>query len=44
VITVPRTYAKEVADLVTELGIKGIWNFTSVKLTVPVMSPSKTSI
>ncbi len=35
VITVPRTYAKEVADLVTELGIKGIWNFTSVKLTVP---------
>jgi redox-sensing transcriptional repressor len=35
VITVPRTYAKEVADLVTGLGIKGIWNFTSVKLTVP---------
>ena len=35
VITVPRTYAKEVADLVTELGIKGIWNFTSVKLAVP---------
>ena len=35
VITVPRTYAKEVADLVTELGIKGIWNFTSVKLMVP---------
>lgn len=35
VITVPRTYAKEVADLVTDLGIKGIWNFTSVKLTVP---------
>jgi len=35
VITVPRTYAKEVADLVISLGIKGIWNFTSVKLTVP---------
>ncbi len=35
VITVPRTYAKEVADLVTHLGIKGIWNFTSVKLVVP---------
>ncbi len=35
VITVPRTYAKEVADLVIELGIKGIWNFTSVKLTAP---------
>lgn len=35
VITVPRTYAKDVADLVTGLGIKGIWNFTSVKLTVP---------
>ncbi len=35
VITVPRTYAKEVADLVTGLGIRGIWNFTSVKLAVP---------
>jgi redox-sensing transcriptional repressor len=35
VITVPRTYAKEVADMVTGLGIKGIWNFTSVKLAVP---------
>lgn len=35
VITVPRTYAKEVADLVTSLGIRGIWNFTSVKLSVP---------
>ena len=35
VITVPRTYAKEVADLVTSLGIRGIWNFTSVKLAVP---------
>ncbi|MEL4105314.1 redox-sensing transcriptional repressor Rex [Oscillospiraceae bacterium WX1] len=35
VITVPLTYAKEVADLVIGLGIKGIWNFTSVKLTVP---------
>ncbi len=35
VITVPRTYAKEVADLVTSLGIKGIWNFTSVKLSLP---------
>lgn len=35
VITVPRTYAKEVADLVIDLGIKGIWNFTSVKLSAP---------
>jgi redox-sensing transcriptional repressor len=35
VVTVPRTYAKDVADLVTGLGIKGIWNFTSVKLAVP---------
>ncbi|NLM84608.1 MAG: redox-sensing transcriptional repressor Rex [Clostridiales bacterium] len=35
VITVPRTYAKDVADLVISLGIKGIWNFTSVKLSVP---------
>jgi redox-sensing transcriptional repressor len=35
VVTVPRTYAKDVADLVTGLGIKGIWNFISVKLAVP---------
>lgn len=35
VITVPRSYAKETADLVTRLKIKGIWNFTSVMLTVP---------
>lgn len=35
VITVPRLYAKETADLVTRLNIKGIWNFTSVMLTVP---------
>lgn len=35
VIAVPRTYAKEVADIVTGLGIRGIWNFTSVKLAVP---------
>ncbi|NMA25109.1 MAG: redox-sensing transcriptional repressor Rex [Clostridiales bacterium] len=35
VITVPRTYAKEVADMVIGLGIRGIWNFTSVKLTLP---------
>lgn len=35
VITVPRTYAKEVADMVTGLGIRGIWNFTSVKLALP---------
>lgn len=35
VVTVPRTYAKDVADLVTGLGIRGIWNFTSVKLAVP---------
>lgn len=35
VITVPRTYANEVATLVTELGIRGLWNFTSVRLTVP---------
>lgn len=35
IITVPRTYAKEVADMVTGFGIMGIWNFTSVKLTLP---------
>ena len=35
VITVPSNIAREVADEVIELGIKGIWNFASVKLTVP---------
>ena len=35
VITVPHVYARETADLVIELGIRGIWNFTSVKLDVP---------
>lgn len=35
IITVPYVYARETADLVTELGIRGIWNFTSVKLDAP---------
>ena len=32
VITVPRAYARETVDVVADLGIRGIWNFTSVKL------------
>lgn len=35
IVTVPRIYASEVVNLVTGLGIRGIWNFTSVKLNVP---------
>ena len=35
VITVPRVYANEISTFITDLGIKGIWNFTSVRLTVP---------
>lgn len=35
VITVPSNIAREVAERVIEIGIKGIWNFASVKLAVP---------
>lgn len=35
VITVPRTYAREVAEKVISLGIKGIWNFAPVELEFP---------
>ncbi len=35
VITVPNVYAREVADKVIGLGIKGIWNFAPVELEVP---------
>jgi redox-sensing transcriptional repressor len=34
-ITVPEAYAYEVASLVIDLGIKGIWNFAPVELKVP---------
>ena len=32
IITVPRAYAREIVDQVVQLGIRGVWNFTSVKL------------
>ena len=35
VLTVPATVAQEVADLMVNAGIIGIWNFTPVKLKVP---------
>ncbi|NLL38229.1 MAG: redox-sensing transcriptional repressor Rex [Clostridiales bacterium] len=34
-ITVPRTYAREVAEKVISLGIRGIWNFAPVELEFP---------
>jgi redox-sensing transcriptional repressor len=35
VITVPATQAQQVADILVEEGIKGIWNFAPLKLEVP---------
>lgn len=35
IITTPAEYAQEVADLMVEAGIKGIWNFTYTQLQVP---------
>ena len=35
VITVPEDSAQIVADSLIQAGIKGIWNFTAAKLTVP---------
>jgi len=35
ILTVPRTEAQQVADTLSKTGIKGIWNFTPVKLAVP---------
>ena len=35
VLTVPQRVAQDTADRVVELGIRGIWNFTNVELTVP---------
>ncbi len=32
VLTLPRAYAKETAERLAALGIKGIWNFTNVEL------------
>ncbi len=35
VITVPSMVAQEIADKTVEAGIKGIWNFSNVKLKLP---------
>ncbi len=35
ILTVPSQYAQSVADRLVNHGIKGIWNFTNVKLNVP---------
>jgi len=35
VITVPRVYAREMAERVVSYGVKGIWNFASVEFEVP---------
>ncbi len=34
-ITVPGAYAREISDILTGLGIKGLWNFAPVELKVP---------
>jgi redox-sensing transcriptional repressor len=35
ILTVPSDSAQEVADILVNAGIEGIWNFTNVKLKVP---------
>ena len=35
VLTVPKASAQETAERLVALGIKGIWNFTNVELSVP---------
>lgn len=35
ILTVPEAVAQEVANVMIESGIRGIWNFTPVKLDVP---------
>lgn len=39
VITVPASEAQSVADSLIAAGIKGIWNFAPIKLTVPIDIP-----
>lgn len=34
-LTIPKTFANEVAGLAVEAGIRGIWNFAHMDLTVP---------
>lgn len=35
VLTVPEQYAQECANLLVEAGIRGIWNFSPIKIQVP---------
>ncbi|MDR2258359.1 MAG: redox-sensing transcriptional repressor Rex [Treponema sp.] len=35
ILTVPSPFAQETADILINAGIRGIWNFTNVKLKVP---------
>ena len=35
IICVPAQYAQEVADLLVQGGVRGIWNFANVRLAVP---------
>ncbi|MDR3138885.1 MAG: redox-sensing transcriptional repressor Rex, partial [Treponema sp.] len=35
ILTVPSAFAQEMADVLVKAGIRGIWNFTNVKLKVP---------
>ena len=35
VLTVPKAFAQEIAERLVSLGVKGIWNFTNVELSVP---------
>lgn len=35
ILTVPASQAQDIADLLVEKGIKGIWNFAPIKLVVP---------
>jgi redox-sensing transcriptional repressor len=35
ILTVPSAFAQETADALVKAGIRGIWNFTNVKLKVP---------
>ena len=35
VLTVPKAYAQSCADMLVDAGVRGIWNFSPVKLNVP---------
>jgi len=35
VLTLPKAFAQETADLLVSLGVHGIWNFTNTEISVP---------